>query len=133
MRAPPTSRHTPHARLQTRHSTFLPPRSTHPSPHFTHYTPQLPAMGTTTLHTFVIPADTTAPSTLHILRYVTAHTDSTGPILTTLQSLLPHALHNTSLFRLQPRHSTFYTLQSPHTHTEKWCKMAQGSQKVGQG
>ena len=35
----------------------------------------------------------TAPSTLHILRYLTVHTNSTGPILITLQTLPHHALH----------------------------------------
>ena len=114
--------------LQTANSTLhISTSALHPplSAFHTLHSTQLPAIDTTTLHTFVIPADTTAPSTLHILRYVTAHTDSTGPILTTLQSLLPHALHNTSLFRLQPRHSTFYTLQSPHTHCGTHREMVQ--------
>lgn len=43
---------------------------------------------------------------------------------------------NTSHFRLQSRHSTFYTLQSPSSHTHKqrkaarWCKVQKQEAKV---
>ena len=117
----------PHSarQMQTRHSTCLHPHSTHSirlqTLHFTLQTPHL-TLGT-------------KRPTLHFTSSI-LNTTNENHTLQTLQST-PCTLHApVATPRTPDANSTFhmptsalYTLQN-HTHTEKKCKMAQGSKQV---
>ena len=119
--SPPSALQTANSTLHISTSALHPPLSAFHTLHST----QLPAhRHYYTSHVCNPSRHHTAPSTLHILRYVTAHTDSTGPILTTLQSLLPQC----------PTHSTLHSLDcnlgTPHSTRSRVHTLLNTQEKV---